>query len=257
MRLVPLPADLEKRLRVSGRALLLFSGGLDSTLLLAVGRALLGSEIAALTFTGPHTAPGELAAAFGLARRLGVKHFLREIDPLVFPDFRHNTPVRCYVCKKAIIRQGWEIAGRLGADALWDGANLDDLDDFRPGLKAAQESGVASPLLEAGLGKREIRELSRRLGLPWDRPPQSCLATRFPYHTELTVENLARVGRAEAWLKARGFSHVRLRVRGKAVRLELKEMEWARFLDPGVRQPFFVLLASLGWYDFALSGRDA
>jgi uncharacterized protein len=232
---------------------LLFSGGLDSTLLLAVGRAALGSEFAALTLRGPHTAPGELAAAFGLARRFGVKHIIREIDPLNLPDFRRNTPARCYVCKKAVIERGWEIAGMLGADALWDGTNLDDLDDFRPGLKAARELGVASPLLAAGLGKREIRALSRRLGLPWDRPPQSCLATRFPAYTELTAENLARVGRAEAWLKARGFSHVRLRVRDEDVVLELRPEEWAKFLHPEVRRPFQALISSLGWRGLELA----
>jgi uncharacterized protein len=166
---------------------------------------------------------------------------------------RGNTPARCYVCKKAVIERGWEIAGMLGADARWDGTNLDDLDDFRPGLKAARELGVASPLLEAGLGKREIRELSRRLGLPWDRPPQSCLATRFPAYTELTAENLARVGRAETWLKARGFSHVRLRVRDEDVVLELRPEEWAKFLDPEVRRPFHALITRLGWQGFSLA----
>lgn len=257
MRLISLLSDLENRVRASRRAVLLFSGGLDSALLLAVGRAVLGSDLIALTLTGPHIAPGEAAAAFRLARQLGVKHLIREIDPLNLPDFRSNTPARCYVCKKAVIEQGWTAARRLGADALWDGTNLDDLGDFRPGLKAARELGVASPLLAAGLGKGEIRALSRRLGLPWDRPPQSCLATRFPYDTELTAENLARVGRAEAWLRARGFDHVRLRVRGETVRLELKEQDWSRFLDPTVRQPFLVLLARQGWYGFELSNRNS
>ncbi len=247
MRLASLLSDLENRLRASRRAVLLFSGGLDSTLLLAVGRAALGSELIALTLTGPHVAPGEMAAAFTLARRLRVRHFLREIDPLNLPDFRHNTPARCYVCKKTVIERGWELAQALGADALLDGTNLDDLDDFRPGLKAARELGVASPLLEMGLGKKEIREMSRCLGLPWDRPPQSCLATRFPYNTELTAENLARVGRAEAWLRTRGFNHLRLRVRGEEALLELREEEWGKFLDPEVRRPFQALMSSLGW----------
>ncbi len=250
-------SNLENLLRSCRRAVLLFSSGLDSTLLLAAGAVALGSRLTALTFTGPHTAPGELAAAWHLSRRLRITHLIQEVNPLALPDFRQNTPERCYACKKAVIQKGWQVARVLGADALWDGTNLDDLADFRPGLKAARELGIRSPLLEAGLGKAEIREMSRRLGLSWERPSQSCLATRFPYGTELTKEALARVGRAEAWLKARGFSHVRLRVRGDAVRLELKEEEWPRFLDPRVRQPFLALLARLGWHDFQLSNSDS
>ena len=235
------------------RAVLRFSGGLDSTLLLAMGAEALESGLTALTFTGPHTAPGELAAAWQLTQRLGVKHLIQEIDPLRLPDFRNNTRKRCYACKRAVIKRGWEIVRALRADTLWDGTNRDDLGDFRPGLKAARELGVASPLLELGLGKREIRELSRKLGLPWDKPAQSCLATRFPYGTELTREALTRVGRAEAWLKNRGFSHVRLRVRGEHAVLELKMEELARFTAPEVRGPFLALIARLGCHSMELA----
>jgi pyridinium-3,5-biscarboxylic acid mononucleotide sulfurtransferase len=246
-------SDLEKRLRSCRGAVLLFSGGLDSALLLAAGVRALGGRLTALTLAGPHTAPGELAAAFNLARRLGVKHLVREIDPLALPGFRGNTLERCYVCKQAVIQRGWDAARALDAEELWDGANRDDLADFRPGLRAAQEAGVSSPLLELELGKREIRELSRALGLPWDKPPQSCLATRFPYGATLTREALARVGRAEAWLKARGFSHVRLRVRDGQAVLELQIAELARFQTPGIRRPFLALVAGLGWGSLALA----
>jgi len=227
--------------------LLLFSGGLDSSLLLAAAARVLGPGLTALTFTGPHTVPGELAAAFALARRLRVRHFIREIDPLTFLDFRHNTRQRCYACKKAIIEQARNMAAALGIEEIWDGTNLDDPADFRPGLQAARELGVKSPLLEAGLGKEAIREMSRNLGLPGDRPPQSCLATRFPYDTVLTREALAGVGRAEAWLRRRGFTHVRLRISGDRARLELAPAEWPAFLDPEIRGPFIALAAGLGW----------
>ena len=130
---------------------------------------------------------------------------------------------------------------------LWDGTNLDDLADFRPGLAALREQGVESPLLAARLGKTAIRALSRDLGLDDARPSQSCLATRFPYDTELTREDLARVGRGEAWLRRRGFSRVRLRVRGDRVRLELSPDEWPAFLAPEVRGPFNAYLAALGF----------
>jgi uncharacterized protein len=227
--------------------LLLFSGGLDSSLLLAAAARVLGPGLTALTFTGPHTVPGELAEAFALARRVRVRHLLRETDPLTIPDFRDNTRQRCYACKKAIIEQAREMAGDLGIEEIWDGTNLDDLNDFRPGLQAARELGVTSPLLEAGLGKAAIRDLSRQLGLAWDRPPQSCLATRFPYDTRLTGETLARVGEAESWLRRRGFSYVRLRIRGDQARLELTHQEWSAFLAPEVRRAFNALAARMGW----------
>ena len=237
-------SDLEDRLRQWPRAALLFSGGLDSSLLLAAAARALGPGLTAITFTGPHTVPGELAGAFALARRFRVRHLVREIDPLALPQFRENTRQRCYVCKRAVIERGRQLAA--GSPVLWDGTNLDDLADFRPGLKAARELGVVSPLLEAGLGKAAIRRLSRALGLPWQKPSQSCLATRFPYDTPLTREGLARVGQGEAWLRRRGFSHVRLRVSRTGVRLELAPEEWPIFLTPKVQGPFGALMACLG-----------
>jgi uncharacterized protein len=238
---------LTRYLKRRSRALLLFSGGLDSSLLLAAAAPILGPGLTALTFTGPHTVPGELAAAFALARRLGVRHLIRETNPLALPDFQHNTRQRCYVCKKAIIERASRIAAAQGIGEIWDGTNLDDLADFRPGLQALRELGVQSPLLAAGLGKAAIRELSRKLGLPGDRPSQSCLATRFPYDTPLTGEALARVGRAESWLRRRGFTYVRLRIRGDQARLELNPDAWPAFLAPEVRRPFTALAARLGW----------
>jgi len=229
------------------RVVLLFSGGLDSSLLLALGREALGEGLTAFTVIGPQTAPGEVAAAWHLAKKFKVPHYLAEFDSLTLPDFRENTSQRCYVCKKAILAQAQEVAAKLQAKAIWDGTNVDDLGDFRPGLKAAREAGVESPLLTAGLGKKEIRDLCRVLGLPGDKAPQSCLATRFPYNTTLTREDLARVGRGEAWLKARGFSHVRLRVRGREVHLELRTEEWPIFFSRGLRGPFLGFLNTLGF----------
>ncbi len=234
------------------RAVLLFSGGLDSSLLLAVGARALGARLTALTFAGPHIAPGELHHAVALARRLGVLHVVRPFDPLALPEFRANTGERCYVCKREIILRARQLARSLNAPVIWDGANLDDLGDFRPGLKAARELGVRSPLLEAGLGKKAIRSLSFLLGLPGERPPQSCLATRFPYGTELTAADLARVAQAEAWLGARGFGKVRLRVDGHRARLQLPLSDWAAFCRPEVRRPFLAFLHRRGWTDFAL-----
>ncbi len=237
---------LENHLRRHRRAALLFSGGLDSSLLLAAAARVLGPGLCVITFAGPHIVPGELAAAWALARRFKVRHLVRPIDPLFLPDFRGNTPRRCYACKRAVITRGWEVARARGAEVLWDGTNLDDLGDFRPGLQAARELGVASPLLEAGLNKTAIRALSRSLNLPV-KPAQSCLATRFPYGTQLTREALERVGQAETWLRRRRFSHVRLRVpEAGRVRLELAPEEWPAFLAPQMRAPFTALCQRLG-----------
>ncbi len=247
---------LRERLRYCRSAVLLYSGGLDSSLLLAVAAETLGPGLTALTFTGPHTAPGELAAAFALARRLKVRHLVRQFDPLLLPAFRENSRQRCYACKSAIIAGARQVARALGAEALWDGTNVDDLGQFRPGLLAAGELGVRSPLAEAGLGKTAIRDLSRALGLDWQKPPQSCLATRFPYHTPLTREAMGRVGEAEAWLRRRGLAYVRLRVVGDQARLELAPADWTAFLTPAVRRPFTALMARLGWRGVDLEIRE-
>jgi uncharacterized protein len=246
--------NLGHYLRGHRRAALLFSGGLDSSLCLAAAARVLGPGLTAITFTGPHTVPGELAAAWALARRLKVRHLVRAFDPLSLPEFRHNTPERCYFCKRAVITQAWEIAAALGVKVLWDGTNVDDLADFRPGLQALKEQGVESPLLLAGLGKAAIRTLSMDLGLDSGRPSQSCLATRFPYNTELTADDLARVGRAEAWLRRRGFSRVRLRVQEDRARLVLVPEEWSAFLVPEVRRNFTAFILSLGFKDLCLNG---
>jgi uncharacterized protein len=245
--------EIIPHLRRWRRVVLLFSGGLDSSLLLALGREALGEGLTAFTVIGPQTAPGEVAAAWHLAKKFKVPQYLAEFDPLILPDFRENTRQRCYVCKKAMLAQAQQVAAAVKAEAIWDGTNLDDLGDFRPGLKAAREAGVESPLLNAKVRKKEIRELSRGLGLPADKPPQSCLATRFPYNTPLSREALARVGRGEVWLKARGFSHVRLRVRGREVRLELRPEEWPIFFAQDLRRPFLSVLNSLGFRGLELA----
>jgi uncharacterized protein len=152
-----------------------------------------------------------------------------------------------------MLAQAGEVAASLQSEVIWDGTNLDDLQDYRPGLQAAREAGVESPLLTAGLGKTEIKALSARLGLSGDKAPQSCLATRFPYNTTLSKEALARVGRAESWLWARGFSYVRLRVRDQQALLELRPEEWPVFFAQGLRGPFRGFLNSLGFEGLELA----
>ncbi|MFP3866904.1 MAG: ATP-dependent sacrificial sulfur transferase LarE [Desulfobacteraceae bacterium] len=230
------------------RGLVLFSGGVDSSLLLQVAHEIMGEGLAALTLHGPHNLPQERDEAWQLARTLGVTLFEQEFDPLVLPDFHHNTPRRCYACKKAIYQRGLKVLAEWGGEVLCDGANYDDLQDYRPGHQAARELGVRSPLQEVGLTKAEIRSLSRKLGLPgWDKPAQSCLATRFPPHTRLTRPDLAKVASVEEFLLKQGLAPVRVRVHGSLVRLEMSPPHWPRLLAAELLAPLKKLINDLGW----------
>jgi pyridinium-3,5-biscarboxylic acid mononucleotide sulfurtransferase len=230
------------------RVLVLFSGGVDSTLLLKAALEVRGEGVVALTFHGSHSPAEDLTAAQEIARHLGVRHLIKHFDPFILPDFRDNTPRRCYVCKQEIYRQGWEIAASMGAECLLDGAHLDDSADDRPGLLVAVAMGVHSPLRETGWRKAQIRELSRVWQLPdWDRPSQSCLATRFPTHTLLDVAVLQRVDRVETFLRHQGLGPIRLRVHGDLLRLELPPEQWTLLLKPDFREALHRMVADLGW----------
>jgi uncharacterized protein len=227
---------------------ILFSGGLDSTLLLKAATEFLGKGVAAITFQGPHCPADDLATAREAAEFLGVRHHLEPFDPFGLPEFRQNTPKRCYVCKQAIYRRSLEIAAQLAAEAVLDGAQADDAAADRPGLTAAAELGIRSPLREAGLGKDQIRELSRAWGLPgWDRPAQSCLATRFPANTPLDAETFQKIDELETWLRHQGFGPVRLRVHGDLLRLELPPGQWGQVMAPEIKEALQIRAADSGW----------
>jgi uncharacterized protein len=239
---------LQKMLIALQKVIILFSGGVDSSLLLKVAADTLGEGVTALTFWGPHCPAGELAEARELAQTLGLRHLEQEFDPLQLPDFRHNTLERCYACKKEIFTRGNKILAAWGGKALLDGANWDDLQDFRPGQRAARELGIRSPLQEIGLTKEEIRTLSQSMGLPqWNKPSQSCLATRFPTNTLITRELLGKVATAEEFLQQHGFAPVRLRVHDLLVRLELPPEQWPRLMEEGVRLALADHIQQLGW----------
>lgn len=228
--------------------MVLFSGGVDSAFLLKAAAEFLGHGVAALTWRGPHCPAGEMAAAREIAGHLGVRHLVKEYDPFAVPDFAHNTPKRCYACKRAIYQKSLEIAAEFEAEALLDGANADDAIADRPGILAAAEMGVQSPLRETGCHKDEIREMSRIWRLPgWDRPAQSCLATRFPVNTPLDAETFRKIDRIESWLRERGFGPVRIRVHGDLLRLELPPGQWLRVLAPEIKEALHSLAIDLGW----------
>lgn len=228
---------LHELLREMGSVLIAFSGGVDSTFLLHSAAAALGPErVLALTATSPTYPLHEQEESRRLAARSGVRHLLLESNELEIPGFADNTPRRCYHCKHELFALCRAKADELGLAAVLDGANLDDLGDYRPGREAARELGVRSPLIEAGLNKAEIRSLSHAAGLPtWDKQPFACLASRFPYGTTITAERLQRLDRCETVLRELGFTTYRVRFHDQLARIEVGSDEIARFADPQLR----------------------
>ena len=222
--------ELEALVSPYGSALVAFSGGVDSSLALAVAaRALPREKVLAVTSNNETYLPSELEGAAELARSLGVEHLVVNTRELDDPNYAKNPANRCYFCKGTLYSDLSKLAERRGLACVVDGANKDDEGDYRPGRKAAGELGVVSPLSVAGVTKGEVRELARHLGLPvWDKPALACLSSRFPYGQEITPEKLAQVARAEEFLHSRGFRQMRVRHHGEIARLEVGPEELDR-----------------------------
>ncbi|MBR1658310.1 MAG: ATP-dependent sacrificial sulfur transferase LarE [Synergistaceae bacterium] len=244
---------LQEYISSLGSAAVAFSGGVDSTFLLKVSHDVLGSRAIAVTASSllfPHR---ELKASKSFCEAEGIKHIVLEVDELGIEGFRHNPKNRCYLCKKGLFTEIQEAARRNNIENVIEGSNLDDLSDYRPGLKAIEELGVISPLRHCGLTKNDVRQFSKELGLPtWDKPSFACLASRFVYGEEITVDKLKMVERSEELLRSMGFRQFRVRVHGDIARIEVLPEDFPRILDEETRLKIYDALRSFGFSYAAL-----
>jgi uncharacterized protein len=214
-------------------AVVAFSGGVDSSVVLAAAARALGSDrVVAVTATSPTYLDEELSVAAEVAASLGVEHVVVQTREFDDPRFVENSRERCYWCKAGLLDELSRVAAARGGATVVDGANADDTGDHRPGMRAAAERGVLQPLLGVGVGKTEVRRLARELGLPsWDAPQQACLASRLPYGEPITADKLAAVAAAEKALRDLGFRQCRARHHGSVARLEIERDQLGRALD--------------------------
>lgn len=230
------------------RLLVAFSGGVDSAFLLRVAADVLGDRVTALTTRSPTEVGEDYETAVGLAGQLGVKHIVIDADELEIPGYAENPVNRCYFCKANLFEICRAQAAKLGFDVIADGANLDDLGDYRPGLTAASEQEVRHLLVEAEMTKDDIRALSRRFGLStWDKPSSPCLSSRFPYGTLITREGLDKVSAAEKVLRDEGFRECRVRYHDQVARIEVAADRLPELVEPERRDRIAAALREIGF----------
>ncbi|MBW1988822.1 MAG: ATP-dependent sacrificial sulfur transferase LarE [Deltaproteobacteria bacterium] len=241
-------------LRRAGKLAVAFSGGVDSSLVLALAVEALGREnVLAVTADSALLPRRERDASVALAASLGVEHVLVPTREMGLPRFVQNPPNRCFFCKREHLARLGEEAARRGFSALAHGVNRDDFSDHRPGLAAAEEARALAPLAEAGLTKEQVRALAKDMGLPvWNKPSAACLASRIPHGEPVTAEKLARIEAAEDYLLSLGLAQVRVRCRGTVAVIEAEPGEIGRLAEEGLREKIAATLKALGFSHVAL-----
>jgi uncharacterized protein len=245
--------NLLSQLDKLGSLLVAFSGGVDSAFLLASAHQVLGEKLLAVTARSIIHPVREAEDAAEFVRERSIHHLVFNSEEMTLPEFVANGPDRCYYCKRHLIEELFRIAREHGIEHVAHGANTDDLSDYRPGFRAANEAGVLAPLIDAGLSKEEIRFLSREMGLStWDKPPMPCLASRIPYGSPITEGKLRMVQEAEGFLLERGFKEVRVRHHGSMARIEVGSGEQGKIMAEGLRQAIVDTFREIGFEHVAL-----
>lgn len=244
---------LKENIRKTNGLVVAFSGGVDSTFLLKVAHEVLKEDVVAVTARSSTYPEREFKEAINFAGSLGVKHVVITSEELDIEGFSDNPVNRCYFCKNELFSKIIEVAKENNIKYVADGSNIDDLGDYRPGMKAVKELGVLSPLKEAGMTKEDIRILSREMELPtWDKPAFACLSSRFPYGQKITKEKLDMVDKAEQFLLDIGFKQVRVRHHGEIARIEVSRYERSRFFDEELMDKVYAAFKDIGFTYVAL-----
>ena len=232
-----------------GSCAVAFSGGVDSTVVAKAAQLALGRRAVAVTGISDSLAEGELAGAEAIAQHIGIRHQVVATDEFANADYRRNATDRCYHCKSELYTRLEGMAPALGVAVIANGANLDDQGDYRPGMSAARQHAVRSPLLECELSKAEVRQLAAHWELPtWDKPASPCLSSRVAYGEEVTPQRLAMIDRAEQFLRGMGLRELRVRYhKGDLARIEVPPGELSKLAEPAVRQALIEQLRSLGF----------
>ena len=239
---------LEEYLKSLGKVAVAFSSGVDSTFLLKVCKDVLGENAIAITINTCSVPERELEESAAFCEKEGIRQMIIELDQMAIDGFEDNPPDRCYICKRALFSHMIRIAAENGFDHVAEGSNMDDMGDYRPGMKAISELNVLSPLREAGLTKEDIRALSRELELPtWNKPSFACLATRFVYGEKITEEKLYMIEKAEQRLMDMGFSQFRVRCHGNLARIEVNPSEFGKMMNPGIASSLNEYMQELGF----------